>query len=159
VHICACTSVNPLILAPYRTLCNPIPGSQLRFGDVVGGLLNATFGNVVEVILSLVALRKGLYTVVAASLLGSILSNLLLVMGCCFLLGGLCVAVRWPRGFWGLGFFEGAAVLLPRAGHKRTPLLGLGYAACSGVQQHCADHCSVLWRAVFGLPLSFPFLR
>ena len=57
-----------------------------RFGDVIGGLLNATFGNVVELILSVAALTKGLYTVVAMSLIGSILSNLLLVMGeplCC----------------------------------------------------------------------------
>lgn len=53
----------------------------VRFGDTVGGLLNATFGNVVELVLSLAALSKGLYTVVAMSLIGSILSNLLLVMG------------------------------------------------------------------------------
>lgn len=53
----------------------------MRFGDMVGGLLNATFGNVVEMILSIAALQQGLYTVVAASLLGSILSNLLLVLG------------------------------------------------------------------------------
>lgn len=52
-----------------------------RFGDIIGGLLNATFGNVVELILSIAALTKGLYTVVAMSLIGSILSNLLLVMG------------------------------------------------------------------------------
>ncbi|KAK9808608.1 hypothetical protein WJX72_000497 [[Myrmecia] bisecta] len=60
----------------------------LRFGETIGGLLNATFGNVVEMILSIAALTKGLYTVVAASLLGSILSNLLLVLGFCFLCGG-----------------------------------------------------------------------
>ena len=60
----------------------------IRFGDVIGGLLNATFGNVVEMILGLAALSKGLYKVVAASLIGSILSNLLLVMGGCFLFGG-----------------------------------------------------------------------
>ncbi len=53
----------------------------LRFGDIIGGLLNATFGNVVELILSVAALSKGLYTVVAMSLIGSILSNLLLVLG------------------------------------------------------------------------------
>ena len=53
----------------------------VRFGPTVGGLLNATFGNVVELILSIVALTKGLYTVVASSLVGSILSNLLLVLG------------------------------------------------------------------------------
>jgi Ca2+:H+ antiporter len=55
----------------------------VRFGDIIGGLLNATFGNVVELILSVAALSKGLYTVVAMSLIGSILSNLLLVMGVC----------------------------------------------------------------------------
>ena len=71
-----------------------------RFGDVIGGLLNATFGNVVELILSIAALTKGLYTVVAMSLIGSILSNLLLVMGetlsqspqfHCANLGGVCI--------------------------------------------------------------------
>lgn len=55
----------------------------VRFGDIIGGLLNATFGNVVELILSVAALTKGLYAVVAMSLIGSILSNLLLVMGGC----------------------------------------------------------------------------
>lgn len=70
-----------------------------RFGDVIGGLLNATFGNVVELILSIAALTKGLYTVVAMSLIGSILSNLLLVMGekslyCMMHLHGrLCISV------------------------------------------------------------------
>jgi Ca2+:H+ antiporter len=53
----------------------------VRFGDSIGGLLNATFGNVVEMLLSIAALRRGLYTVVSTSLLGSILSNLLLVLG------------------------------------------------------------------------------
>lgn len=61
----------------------------VRFGDIVGGLLNATFGNVVEIILSIAALQKGLYNVVATSLIGSILSNLLLVLGMCFFFGGL----------------------------------------------------------------------
>eukprot|EP01023_Acetabularia_acetabulum_P031259 TRINITY_DN29392_c0_g1_i5.p1 TRINITY_DN29392_c0_g1~~TRINITY_DN29392_c0_g1_i5.p1 ORF type:complete len:548 (-),score=76.15 TRINITY_DN29392_c0_g1_i5:225-1868(-) len=61
----------------------------LRFGQVIGGLINATFGNVVELILSLVALQKGLFEVVQMSLLGSILSNMLLVLGCCFLFGGI----------------------------------------------------------------------
>ncbi|GAX72836.1 hypothetical protein CEUSTIGMA_g291.t1 [Chlamydomonas eustigma] len=60
-----------------------------HYGDVIGGLLNATFGNVVEVILAVSALYKGLTTVVAASLLGSILSNLLLVLGFSMLIGGM----------------------------------------------------------------------
>ncbi|KAI8337022.1 Sodium/calcium exchanger protein-domain-containing protein [Chlamydoabsidia padenii] len=60
----------------------------LRCGSTVGSLLNATFGNAVELILGVVALNKGLIRVVQASVLGSILSNLLLVLGFCFLLGG-----------------------------------------------------------------------
>jgi Ca2+:H+ antiporter len=55
----------------------------------VGGLLNATFGNVTEVIIALFALRKGKITVVKCSLLGSILSNLLLVLGTSLFFGGI----------------------------------------------------------------------
>ena len=54
----------------------------------VGGLLNATFGNLTEVIVSVFALRAGLLRVVQLSLLGSVLSNTLLVLGCAFLFGG-----------------------------------------------------------------------
>ncbi|RKP25271.1 Sodium/calcium exchanger protein-domain-containing protein [Syncephalis pseudoplumigaleata] len=60
----------------------------LRFGETIGGLLNATFGNAVELIIAIVAVKDGMIRVVQASLLGSILSNLLLVLGLCFLLGG-----------------------------------------------------------------------
>ncbi|KAI8620172.1 Sodium/calcium exchanger protein-domain-containing protein [Chytriomyces sp. MP71] len=61
----------------------------MRQGETVGGLLNATFGNAVELILSVFALQENLFEVVKASMIGSILSNLLLVLGLCFLLGGL----------------------------------------------------------------------
>ncbi|KAM5527576.1 Vacuolar calcium ion transporter 2 [Fusarium oxysporum f. sp. phaseoli] len=54
----------------------------------LGGLLNATFGNAVELIVSIVALKKNQIEVVQSSMLGSILSNLLHVMGSSFLLGG-----------------------------------------------------------------------
>lgn len=57
--------------------------------ETVGGLLNASFGNATELIVSIFALRAGLIGVVQVSLLGSILSNLLLVMGCSFLTAGL----------------------------------------------------------------------
>ncbi len=58
-------------------------------GPNLGGLLNATFGNATELILAFVALRGGLITVVKATITGSIISNLLLVMGFSMLLGGL----------------------------------------------------------------------
>lgn len=55
----------------------------------VGGLLNATFGNATELIISIYALKSGMIRVVQLSLLGSILSNMLLVLGCAFFCGGL----------------------------------------------------------------------
>lgn len=61
---------------------------SLRTGEVIGGLLNATFGNSVELIISIISLTKNLVIVVQASMLGSILSNLLLVLGMSFFCGG-----------------------------------------------------------------------
>ena len=58
-------------------------------GPNIGGLLNATFGNATELILAFIALRAGLVGVVKATITGSIVSNLLLVMGFSMLLGGL----------------------------------------------------------------------
>lgn len=58
-------------------------------GPRIGGLLNATFGNAVELIISIFALQAGLIEVVLASLTGSVLGNLLLVAGLSFFLGGL----------------------------------------------------------------------
>jgi Ca2+:H+ antiporter len=58
-------------------------------GPSWGGLLNATFGNATELIIALVALNAGLVGVVKASITGSIIGNLLLVMGLAMLLGGL----------------------------------------------------------------------
>ncbi len=60
-----------------------------RTGPTVGGLLNATFGNAAELIIALVALRAGLVDLVKASITGSILGNLLLIMGLAIIAGGL----------------------------------------------------------------------
>lgn len=61
--------------------------------DMLAGLLNATFGNAVEVVIMVQTLRKGLVEVVKATLLGSVLSNLLLVLGMSFFCGGLVSSV------------------------------------------------------------------
>ncbi|GLI66656.1 hypothetical protein VaNZ11_010585 [Volvox africanus] len=82
--------LNFLALIPLALILGDVTEDlALRYGSVIGGLINATFGNIVEIILSIAALLNGLYDVVAASLLGSILSNLLLVTGCSFFFGGL----------------------------------------------------------------------
>ncbi len=60
-----------------------------RLGPQWGGLLNATFGNAPELIISVLALRGGLFTLVKASITGSIIGNVLLVLGLALLVGGL----------------------------------------------------------------------
>src|SRR5213594_3698894 len=60
-----------------------------RSGPGIGGLLNVTFGNAPELIIALFALGAGLHEVVKASLIGSILGNILLVMGAAMFVGGL----------------------------------------------------------------------
>ncbi|PHH76810.1 hypothetical protein CDD80_1188 [Ophiocordyceps camponoti-rufipedis] len=83
----------------------------LRTGETLGGLLNATFGNAVEVIVSIIALLEGKIQIVKTSLIGSILSNLLLVMGCCFFFGGL----RRPEQHFNTVVAQTAASLLALA--------------------------------------------
>jgi len=60
-----------------------------KTGDAVGGLLNATLGNLTELIIALTALRAGQYALVKASIAGVIVTNTLFMLGACFLLGGL----------------------------------------------------------------------
>lgn len=60
-----------------------------RTGPALGGLLNATFGNATELIISIFALQAGLTEMVKASITGSIIGNLLLILGMAFFLGGL----------------------------------------------------------------------
>jgi Ca2+:H+ antiporter len=60
-----------------------------KTGDAVGGLLNATLGNLTELVIALAALRLGQYTLVKASIAGAIVTNSLFMLGMSFLLGGL----------------------------------------------------------------------
>ncbi|KAK6506586.1 hypothetical protein TWF481_005044 [Arthrobotrys musiformis] len=92
------TSVSPIVVFVMNFLAIiPLAGTlsfgteeiALRTGETLGGLLNASFGNAVELIVSIIALVKHEIVVVQTSLIGSILSNLLLVMGMAFFLGGI----------------------------------------------------------------------
>ncbi len=89
-----------------------------RSGPGIGGFLNVTFGNAPELIIAFFALREGLQEVVKASLIGSILGNILLVMGASMLVGGL----KRERQFFDrtaanvqvlMLLLAGAALLLP----------------------------------------------
>ena len=61
----------------------------LRSNEVIGALINVTFGNATELIISIIALRAGMYELIKLSLIGSILGNMLLVLGSGFLIGGI----------------------------------------------------------------------
>ena len=60
-----------------------------RTGDTVGGLLNATLGNLTELVIALTALKAGQYALVKASIAGAVVTNTLFMLGGAFLLGGL----------------------------------------------------------------------
>ncbi|KAI2467079.1 calcium/proton exchanger [Annulohypoxylon bovei var. microspora] len=81
--------VNAVAIIPLAALLSHATESVARkMGDTIGALLNVTFGNAVELII-FIALVKGEIRIVQASLLGSILANLLLILGMAFFLGGL----------------------------------------------------------------------
>jgi len=91
-----------------------------KTGDAVGGLLNATLGNLTELVIALTALRAGQYMLVKASIAGAIVTNTLFMLGASFLLGGLKhhtqefnkVGARLQAG---LLFLATVALLVPSA--------------------------------------------
>src|SRR5947208_16971173 len=85
LFVCSCLAIIPV--AGWMGKATERLAAHL--GQGVGGLLNATFGNAAELIIALIALSKGLTTVVKASITGSIIGNLLLVFGFAAFAGGL----------------------------------------------------------------------
>lgn len=91
-----------------------------KTGDAVGGLLNATLGNLTELVIALTALQAGQYMLVKASIAGSIVTNSLFMLGGSFLLGGLNYRVQQfnrvnARLQSGLLFLATVALLVPSA--------------------------------------------
>lgn len=83
-------AINAVAIIPLAGLLSHATESVAsRLGDTLGALLNVSFGNAVELIIFIIALVKKEIRIVQASLLGSILANLLLILGMAFLLGGL----------------------------------------------------------------------
>ena len=82
--------LNALALVPLSALLGDFTEEvAVHTNPTVGGLINATFGNAFEVVVSIQALLADEYRIVQASVLGSVLSNLLLVLGCSIFFGGL----------------------------------------------------------------------
>ena len=92
IFICAAISLIPLAaLIGFAT-----EDLAAHVGNIAGGLLNATFGNAPEIIIGIFALQQGLISVVKASIIGSIISNMLLVLGSSLALGGW----RWGKQYF-----------------------------------------------------------
>ncbi|GAB4553782.1 MAG: calcium/proton exchanger [Pleurocapsa sp.] len=123
-------------------------------GPNLGGLLNATFGNATELILAFVALKAGLIDVVKATITGSIVSNLLLVMGFSMLLGGLRykeqkfqpTAARLNASLMNLAV---VAILLPTAVEYTSSGIG------ENILQRLSVAVAIVLILVYGLTLLF----
>lgn len=124
-----------------------------RTGDTVGGLLNATLGNLTEMVIALTALRAGQYLLVKASIAGAVVSNSLFMLGASFLLGGL----RRPEQEFNRAnarlqaamlFLATIALLVPSA-------VGASQHASPAFTQRLSLALAVLLIATYGLGLLF----
>jgi Ca2+:H+ antiporter len=125
-----------------------------RTGDAVGGLLNATLGNLTELVIAIAALRAGQYTLVKASVAGAIVTNTLFMLGASFLLGGLKHHVQEfnrinARLQAGLLFLATVALLIPSAVTEADS------APKSAFIQKVSLGLSLLLIAAYGLGLLF----
>jgi Ca2+:H+ antiporter len=109
-----------------------------RFGEGIGGLLNATFGNAAELIIAIAALRAGLYEVVKAALAGAIIGNVLLVLGASMLVGGL----GRPKQEYNAAAARSQATMLTLA--VIALILPAALRATSGVAEESMETLSVL---------------
>lgn len=125
-----------------------------KTGDAVGGLLNATLGNLTELVIALAALRAGEYMLVKASIAGAIVTNTLFMLGVSFLLGGLKhheqkFNIANARLQAGLLFLATIGLFLPTAvGRKET-------LAMAEVTQNLSLCLAVLLIVIYGLGLLF----
>jgi Ca2+:H+ antiporter len=125
-----------------------------KTGDAVGGLLNATLGNLTELVIALAALRAGEYMLVKASIAGAIVTNTLFMLGASFLLGGLKhhaqefnrASARLQAGQL---FLATVALLIPSA-------MGAADAGnTAAFTQNLSVSLAILLIAIYGLGLLF----
>jgi len=125
-----------------------------KTGDAAGGLLNATLGNLTELVIALTALRAGEYVLVKSSIAGAIVANTLFMLGASFLLGGLKHRVQefnraGARLQAGLLFLATIALLMPSAIAERDASTG------PAVAQRLSLGLAVLLIIGYGLGLLF----
>ena len=125
-----------------------------KTGDAVGGLLNATLGNLTELVIALAALRAGEYMLVKASIAGAIVTNTLFMLGASFLLGGLKHHVQefnraGARLQAGLLFLATVALLIPSAVGAADSVQNAAFTEKLSVS------LAILLIAIYGLGLFF----
>lgn len=151
VFVSACVGVLPL--AGY--MGEATEHLAHRSGPTVGGLLNATFGNAAELIISIVALRAGLVALVKASITGSILGNLLLILGLSLVVGGIRRnELKFNRANAGMnaGMLSLAvvALVLPALFHALHP-----ESAARLTELRMSESVALILLATYGLSLVF----
>src|SRR6476619_3848303 len=125
-----------------------------KTGDAVGGLLNATLGNLTELVIALTALRAGQYVLVKASIAGAIVTNTLFMLGASLLLGGLKYHVQEynrisARMQAALLFLATVALLIPSAVSQADSVAGAAFT------QKLSVGLSVLLIVAYGLGMFF----
>jgi Ca2+:H+ antiporter len=125
-----------------------------KTGDSVGGLLNATLGNLTELVIAIAALRAGQYMLVKASIAGAIVTNSLFMLGASFLLGGFRYHVQefnrvGARLQAGLLFLATIAVLIPSTIGAR------GLPGATEFSRNLSVPLSVILLIAYGLGLLF----
>src|ERR1700712_4980672 len=125
-----------------------------KTGDAVGGLLNATLGNLTELIIAITALRAGQYMLVKASIAGAIVTNALFMLGVCLFLGGLRYHVQeynraGARLHSGLLLMATVALLAPSA------VASLDVVQSAATMQKLSVGLAVLLMVAYALGLLF----
>src|SRR2546426_6684202 len=125
-----------------------------RAGPTLGGFLNATFGNAAELIVAVVALRAGLFDLVKASLTGSILGNLLLILGLALVAGGVRrPTLTFNRAAAGM---SGAMLLLAVVGLVVPALFAVAHpAAAPETALHLSEGVAVVLGLTYVASLVF----
>jgi Ca2+:H+ antiporter len=125
-----------------------------KTGDAIGGLLNATLGNLTELIIAITALSAGQYTLVKASIAGAIVTNTLFMLGACLLIGGLRYHVQefnrsGGRLYSGLLLMATVALLAPSA------VADLELTQAEAIMQKLSVGLAILLIVAYGLGLLF----
>jgi Ca2+:H+ antiporter len=148
-------ALSVLAIVPLAALLSHATESvAAKTGDSVGGLLNATLGNLTELVIALTALAAGEYMLVKASVAGAIVTNTLFMLGASFLLGGIKHHVQefnrvGARLQAGLLFLATIALLIPSAVSQ------IGAVEAAAFTQSLSVGLSVLLIAAYGLGLLF----